>query len=297
MRCAAHLTTMAKLITVFGATGQQGGPIARALLQNAFKVRAVTRNTESEKAKALRDVGAEVVAGSVGDRKSVKAAISGAYGVYVVTPVSPDEEQVGKAVADECKVAGIKHVVFGGLDSVKDKIGKSCAHFDSKSAVEKYLDEIGVPNTSVRYPFYFENFLNFFQYNAEADGSLSLTLPMDGPMDAMSISDGAPIVITVFQNPQQYLGKKIALSAERKGIPEYLEIMSKVTGKVVKYNQVSFEQFANQPNNPFAAEFSAMFEYYSKVDTPYDQEFTRRLNPGTLTFQQWAEQNKDKLLA
>ena len=286
---------MAKLITVFGATGGQGGPIARALLQNGFKVRAVTRNTESEKAKALRDAGSEVVAGSVSDRRSVKAAISGAYGVYVVTTISPDEERVGKAVADECKEAGIKHVVFSGLDSVKDKIGKSCARFDSKAAVEKYLDEIGVPNTSVRFPFYFENFLTFFHLDVEPDGAYSFTLPMDGPMDAMSVSDGAPIVVNVFQNPQQYLGKKIALSAERKSIPEYLEIVSKVTGKVVRYNQVSFEQFANQPNNPFAAELSAMFEYYSKVDTPYDQAFTRRVNPGALTFQQWAEQNKDQL--
>ena len=288
---------MAKLITVFGATGQQGGPVARALLQNAFKVRAVTRNTESEKAKALRDVGAEVVAGSVGDRKSVKAAISGAYGVYVVTPVSPDEEQVGKAVADECKVAGIKHVVFSGLDSVKDKIGKPAAHFESKFAVEKYLDEIGVPNTSVRYPYYFENFLTNFRFKAEADGTYSLTLPMDGPMDAIAIADVGVIVASIFQNPQQHLGKKISLSTERKSIPEYLEIVSKVTGKVVKYNQVSFEQFANQPNNPFAVHLSAMFEYYSKVDPMCDQQLTRRLNPGALTFQQWAEQNKDNLMA
>ena len=287
---------MAKLITVFGATGGQGGPVARALLRNGFKVRAVTRDTASEKAKALRDAGAEVVAGGVTDRESVKAAVAGAYGAYIVTVVSPDEAQVGKAVADECKEAGIKHVVFSGLDSVHDKIGKSCMHFDSKSAVEKHLDQIGVPNTSVRFPPYFENFTTFFGFNAEADGTYTLTLPMDGPMDAMSVADGAPIVLDVFKNPQKYIGKKVALSADRKTLPEYLAIVSKVTGKTVKYNQVSFEQFGNQPDNPFAGELSAMFEYYSKVDTPYDQDFTRSVHPGALTFQQWAEQNKDKFI-
>ena len=286
---------MAKLITVFGATGGQGGPIARELLKNAFKVRAVTRSTDSDKAKVLRDAGAEVVAGSVTDRESVKKAIAGAYGVYYTTLVSPDEEQVGKAVADECKQAGIKHVVFGGLDSVKDKIGKSCLHFDSKSAVEKHLEKIGVPNTSVRFPYYFENLITFGP-TAGADGIYSLTLPMDGPMDAMSVADGAPIVVEVFKNPQHYLGNKIALSADRKTITEYLKIISNVTGKKTKYNQVSFEQFANQPNNPFAPEMSAMFEYYSRWDTPYDQALTRSINPTALTFQQWAEQNKDKLL-
>ena len=218
---------MAKLITVFGATGQQGGPIARALLQNAFRVRAVTRNTESEKAQVLRHAGAEVVTGDISDRESVKAAISCAYGVFVVTPILPDEEQVGKAVVEECKEAGVHHVVFSGAESVKDEIGKTCTFFDSKFAVEEYLDERGVPNTSIRYPFYFENFLTFFPLSAEADGTYSLTLPMDGPLDAMSVPDGAPIVVNVFQNPQQYLGKIIALSAERKSIPEFLHIIIK----------------------------------------------------------------------
>ena len=60
---------MSKLITVFGATGAQGGPIARALLENSFRVRAVTRNVDSDKAKALREAGAEVVAGSINDSR------------------------------------------------------------------------------------------------------------------------------------------------------------------------------------------------------------------------------------
>ena len=288
---------VSKLITVFGATGGQGGPVARALLQNGFKVRAVTRNTDSEKAKALRDAGAEVVAGSIDNRDSVKAAVTGAYGAFVVTLPASNEEEVGKAAADACKEAGLQHVVFSGLELVKDRLGKSCAHFDSKGAVEKYLDEIGVPNTSVRYAFYFENFLAFYTPALQADGTYTLTMPMDGPMDAISVADGAPIVLAVFQNPQQYLGKKVAISGSRKTIAEYTEIISKVTGKTVKYNQISFEQAANEPNNPIAKEFSAMYEYYSKVDTPYDEKFTRKLHPGTLTFQQWAEQNKDKFIA
>ena len=289
---------VSKLITVFGATGGQGGHVARALLQNGFKVRAVTRNPDSEKAKALRDAGAEVVTGSIDNRDSVKAAVAGAYGAYVVTPLFvSNEEAVGKAAADACKEAGLQHVVFSGLDSVKDKIGKPCVYFDSKAAVEKYLDEIGVPNTSVRYAFYLENFISFNVPTLQADGRYTVTMPMDGPMDVISVADGAPIVLAVFQNPQQYLGKKVAISGSRKTIAEYTEIISKVTGKTVKYNQISFEQAANDPNNPFARDISAMFEYYSKVDTPYDEEFTRKLHPGTLTFQQWAEQNKDKFIA
>ena len=285
---------MAKLITVFGATGAQGGPVARALLRSGFRVRAVTRSADSDKAKALRDAGAEVVTGSVTDPEAVRAAIAGSYGAYIVTVISPDEAKVGKAAADECKKAGLKHVVYSGLDSVIDKIGKSCLHFDSKSAVEKHLDEIGVPNTSVRFPFYFENFASFLQYDVQPDGTYSVTMPMDGPMDTMSVADGAPIVVEAFKSPEQYIGQKVAMSAGRLTMDQYLAIVSNVTGKTVKYNQISFEQFANQPGNPLASEMSAMFEYYSKVNTPYDEKFTRSINPNALTFQQWAEQNKDQ---
>ena len=284
---------MSKLITVFGATGSQGGPVARALLAGGFKVLAVTRSADSDKAKALQAAGAEVVAGSVTDAESVRTAVAGAYGAYIVTLVSPEETAVGKAAADECKKAGVKHVVFSGLDSVKDKIGKGCLHFDSKSAVEKYLDEIGVPNTSVRFPFYFENFSGLLPFTKESDGAYSLTMPMDGPMDTMSVADGAPIVAEVFKNPDSYLGKKVALSAGRLTVAEYTQIISKVSGKTLRYNQVSFEEAASEPGNPFAPEMSAMYEYYSKVKTPYDEKFTRSINPGALTFQQWAEKNKD----
>ena len=270
--------------------------MARALLRSGFRVRAVTRSTDSDNAKALKHAGAEIVPGSVTSVESVRAAVTGAYGVYLVTVVSPDEEKVGKAAADECKKAGVQHVVFSGLDSAKDKIGKGVMHFDSKSAVEKYLDEIGVPNTSVRYAFYFENFVTFFHFSKESDRSFSVTLPMDGPMDGISVPDGAPIVVEVFKNPDKYLGKKVALSGARLTMEEYTAIISKVTGKAVKYNQVSFEQYADQPGNPFAPEMSAMYEYYSKADTPYDEKFTRSINPNTLTFQQWVEQNKEKLL-
>ena len=58
-----------------------------------------------------------------------------------------------------CKQLGVKHLVYGGLEHVKAIIGKPCPHFDCKGIVEKYLDEIGVPNTSSRYSFYFDNFI------------------------------------------------------------------------------------------------------------------------------------------
>ena len=296
---------MAKLITVFGATGAQGGPIARLLLLKGFRVRAVTRNPDSEKAKALKEAGAEVVAGNMDEADSVKAAVSGVYGVFCVTnflelfgkdPSTAFDREVkqGKAVADACKAAGVQHVVYSSLESVQEKFGKPCLEFESKATVEKYLDEIGVPNTSVRYSSYFENFLNYFPPVKQDDGTYTITLPMDGPMDAMSVADGAHIVLAVFQNPQEYLGKKIGMSGDKKTIAEYAAIISSVTGKMVKYVQVSFAEYRKQPNNPLAEELSIMFEFFSCCKLCYSEEVTRSIYPGMLNFQQWAQQNKEK---
>ena len=161
---------MSKLITVFGATGQQGGAVARALLAKGYKVRAVTRNPDSAKAKELQAKGAELVqVKNMDDVASLEAAIKGAYGVFLVTnyggllsetqnPETAHNREIaqGKAAGDICKKLGVKPLVFSGLEYVRDIIGKPYLHFDSKGTVEKYLDEIGVPNTSTRYPFSFE---------------------------------------------------------------------------------------------------------------------------------------------
>ena len=207
------------------------------------------------------------------------------------------EVEQGKTVADACKAAGVQHVVYSGLEPVEEKFGKRCLEFDSKATVEKYLDDIGVPNTSVRYSSYFENFLIYFFPVRQDDGTYSITLPMDGPMDAMSVANGAHIVLAVFQNPQEYLGKRIGMSGDKKTIAEYAAIISSVTGKTVKYVQVSFEEFRNQPNcmYPLAEELSIMFEFFSYGKPCYSEKLTRKIYPGFLNFQQWAEQNKEKL--
>ena len=296
---------MAKLITVFGATGAQGGPIARLLLQKGFKVRAVTRNPDSEKAKALREAGAEVVAGNMDEADSVKAAVTGVYGVFCVTnyfelfgkdPSTACDREIkqGKTVADACKVAGVQHVVYSGLEPVEEKFGKRIPEFESKATVEKYLDEIGVPNTCVRFPSYYENFFTFFLPAKQDDGTYTITLPMDGPIDSMSVADGAHIVLAVFQNPQEYLGKRIGMSGDKKTIAEYVAIISSVTGKTVKYVQLSFEEYRNQPD-PIAKELSTLFEFFSYGTPCFSEELTRKIYPGVLSFQQWAEQNKEKL--
>ena len=160
---------MSKLIVVFGATGKQGNPVALALLANGYKVRALTRNPDSTGGKSLQEKGCEVVKVDLDNAASVQNAVAGAYGVFAVRALLAEtgnkqdmaisrEVAQGKAIGDACKKEGVKHLVYSGLAHVQKLIGKSCPHYDSKATVEEYLDEIEIPNTSTRVPFYYENF-------------------------------------------------------------------------------------------------------------------------------------------
>ncbi len=298
---------MAKLITVFGATGAQGTPVVKALVAKGFQVRAVTRNPDSDKAKALKAAGAEVVKANLDDTANVEAAVQGAYGVFLVTdfwgvfaqikdPEKAKETEIaqGKRVADVCKKAGVKHLVYSGLAHAQKLFGKSIPHFDGKGIVEEYLDEAGIPNTSVRYPFYYENFLTFFKPEKHDDGTYSYTTSMDGPLYAMTIEDGGPVVAQVFSNPDEFIGKKIGISGDKRSVQEYMDILTKVTKKTFKHNQVPTETFAHFPF-PGADELAVMWEFFTYEEYfKRDIDLTKRLNPATRNFEQWAKDNKSR---
>ena len=184
-------------------------------------------------------------------------------------------------------------MVFSGLENVKDIIGVRCPHFDAKGVIEKYLDEIGVPNTSVRYSCYFDNFAAAFQYQKQDDGSYVLTFPMDGPMDGIAVADGGAVVAAVFTNPQEFIGKKFGLSSQKLTMDEYLATISKVTGKTVKYNYVPPDVFGKFPF-PGADDMAAMFDFYSRGNPQRSIEITHRYNPNVQSFEEWATKNKDK---
>ena len=295
---------MSKLITVFGATGSQGNSVALALLAEAgYKVRALTRNPDGKGGKSLQEKGCEVVKVDMDDRASLESAISGSYGVFAVTnywgllgenaETAFDREVAqGKAIGDICKKAGVKHLVFSGLENVKKIIGKPCPHFDGKGIVEEYLAEIKVPYTSTRVAFYYENFINYPPQKGE-DGTYTMTWPMDGPMDAISVNDLGGVVVSILNSPDKYLDKRIGLSGDRITMGNYADIITKVTGKTLKYNQVPVEVFAKFPF-PGADDMAVMFEFYKIGNPERDIPLTRTLNPKALSFQQWVEANKEK---
>ncbi|XP_073414746.1 nmrA-like family domain-containing protein 1 [Dendrobates tinctorius] len=290
-----------KVFVVFGASGAQGGSVAAALLDDGtFEVRAVTRDTSKPAAVKLKEAGAEVVSADLDDEKSLEAALSGAYGAFLVTNFwehfSKEKEITqGKLIADLSKRLALEIVVFSGLENVKKLTeGKlEVLHFDGKGEIEEYFREIGVPMTSVRLPCYYENLLTFFrpQKNKDDDG-YSLAIPMgDVPLDGMSVTDLGGVVVSILKAPSDHVGKNIGLSTEKLTVAQYAAIMSKVTGKDIKDAKITPEAY-EKLGFPGAEEMANMFRFYiTKPDR--DVDVTLKLNPKAKTFKPWMEENKE----
>ncbi|XP_032461756.1 nmrA-like family domain-containing protein 1 isoform X2 [Phocoena sinus] len=233
-----------KLVVVFGATGAQGGSVARTLLEDGtFRVRVVTRDPGQRAAKKLRLQGAEVVQGDQDDEASMELALIGAHATFIVTNYwencsQEQEVKQGKLLADLAKRLGLHYVVYSGLENIKKlTAGRLAAgHFDGKGEVEEYFRDIGVPMTSVRLPCYFENLLSCFLPQKAPDGkSYLLSLPMgDVPMDGMSVSDLGPVVLSLLKMPEDYVGQNIGLSTCRHTVGEYAALLSRHTRKTVR---------------------------------------------------------------
>ena len=163
-----------KIIAVLGATGAQGGGLVRAICADpsgGFKARAITRNPDSDKAKALAELGAEVVAGDAGDDASLKAAFDGVYGAYCVTffweHFSPDtEKEQARAMAEAARDAGLQHVIWSTLEDTRkwvpledDRLptlmeSYKVPHFDAKGEADAFFTEAGVPTTFLLTSYY-----------------------------------------------------------------------------------------------------------------------------------------------
>lgn len=291
-----------KIVTVFGATGAQGGSVVRALTGSEYKVRAVTRNTGSDNAKKLADQGHEVISANLDDVDSLKLAFEGAHGAFVVTNYwehmdGAKDKQQGINAVDAAKAVGMNHFIYSGLEDVKAAIGKDCHHFDSKGHVEAYLKQSGLPFTSTRMSFYMENLFMMLSPQKTDKGEFMLGIPMEGvPMDLVAVSDVGECIHQILNKREQYLGKCVGLSGDKITIDEAAKTLSKKLGVPMIAAPITTEFFATLPF-PGAEENAVMFEFYIKGNPERDVALTRKLNPAAPTFEQWVEKHKDALLA
>ena len=310
-----------KIITVIGATGAQGGGLARAILNDRsspFRVRAVTRNVDSKEAKDLAALGAEVVPGNLDDLESMKRAFHGAYGAYCVTfywaHMSPEREIAeARTLAEAVKAAGVEHVIWSTLENTLDRVPLSdnrmptlmgkykVPHFDTKGGSNAYFDELGVPVTFLLTSFYWDNFISFGMGPKKgADGKLALTLPMgDKKLPGIAAEDIGRCAYGIFQRGRELIGKTVGIAGEHLTGYQMADEFTKALGQDVVYNSVPPDVYRHF-GFPGADDLGNMFQFKADVEENFcgirNIEESRKLNPKLETLAQWLDRNKANLV-
>ena len=301
-----------KIITIFGATGAQGGGLAHAILNDPgseFSVRAVTRDAGSDKAKALAALGAEIVTADIDDKESMQRALEGAYGAYFVTffwaHFSAEKETAeAKAMAEAAKAAGIQHAIWSTLEDVRQFVplndssmptlhGKyKVPHFDGKGEADHFFTESGVPTTFLLASFYWDNLIYFGAGPKKTpDGNYAFTLPIgDKKMAGIAAEDIGKCAYGIFKKGLSMAGKRVGISGEHLTGTEMAEGMSKALNQPVFYNEVTPDQY-RAFGFPGADDLGNMFQFYRDFDTvcnsTRDLKTSKELNPELQSFGEW----------
>ncbi len=301
-----------KIIAIVGATGAQGGGLARAILDDpdgGFAVRAITRNVGSDKAKALAARGAEVVAADLDDEASLERAFQGAHGAYCVTNFwehfSPEKEKAqARNLAQAAKAAGVHHVIWSTLEDTRQLVPLSdermptlmghykVPHFDAKGESNAYFSQAGVPTTFLLTSFYWDNLIHFgLGPKPGADGVLELTLPMgDAPLPGIAVDDIGRSAYGIFKQGDALIGKTVGIVGESLTGAQMAEGLARALGQPVRYNAVTPAQFRGF-GFPGADDLGNMFqfkqEFAREFGAPRDAAGTRALDPALQTYAQW----------
>jgi len=312
--------TEKRIIAVVGATGAQGGGLARAILSDvssSFTVRALTRDVNSEKAKKLAKLGAEVVAANIDDVESIKRAFKGAYGAYCVTffweHFSPEKEVAqAAAMAQAAKDTGIQHAIWSTFEDTRKWVPLSdnrmptlmgkykVAHFDAKSEANHVFTELGVPTTFLLTCLYWENLIYFGMGPKKGpDGKLAITLPMgDKKLPGMASEDIGKCAFGIFKKGNEFIGKTVGIAGEHLTGAQMATALTKALGQEVRYNDVSPEVYRSF-GFPGAEDLGNMFQFKRDFEQVYcsarNLDVARALNPSLQTFERWLSENKSRI--
>jgi len=309
-----------KIIAVVGATGAQGGGLVRAILSDArgaLSARALTRDVNSDKAKALAKLGAEVVAADVDDVESLKRAFDGAYGAYCVTffwaHFSPEKEIANATnMAQAAKHAGIQHVIWSTFEDTRKWVPLSdnrmptlmgkykVPHFDAKAEANQVFTDLGLPVTFLLTSFYWENFIYFGMGPKKGpDGKLAITLPMgDKKLPGIAAEDIGRCAYGIFKRGHEFIGKTVGIAGEHLTGAQMAAALTKALAQEVRYNDVPPKVYRSF-GFAGAADLGNMFQFKRDFNEYFcgvrKLEVARALNPALQSFDAWLAQNKARI--
>jgi uncharacterized protein YbjT (DUF2867 family) len=307
------------VIAVIGATGAQGGGLCDAILGDpagGFACRAITRDPSKDKARALAARGADVVKADLDDLDSLTKAFAGAYGAYCVTNFwehfsAEKETAQAKNLADACRAAGVKHVIWSTLEDTRELMAHHdtrmpmlqkhyrVPHFDGKAEADQHFADL--PATYLVTSFYWDNLYAFGLGPKKGDdGTYSWTFPMGtSRLAGIAAEDIGKVAYGIFKAGAPYVGKRVGIASENLTIEQMGAKLSRALGiGPITYHAVDADTYRSL-GFPGADEMGNMFQIYrdfeKEVVGARIPELARSLNPELQTFDQWLATHKDKI--
>ncbi|MDK1373481.1 MULTISPECIES: NmrA/HSCARG family protein [unclassified Sinorhizobium] len=279
--------TTKRNVLVTGATGQQGGAVAHALLSRGHRVKALTRKPDSDAARQLASAGAEVVAGDLGDAASIVKAASGVDTMYLMgnsyEAGTEAETRQGIIAADAAKAAGVGHLIYSSVADADKKTG--IPHFESKYRVEKHVAELGIPYTISAPVAFMENIVAPWSIGALRQGTYAFAMPARRLLQLVALADIGAFVAALVERRGHVFGTRFDIAGDELTGEEQADILSQAIGRPIHYQEIPLATARQQSEDA-----ALMFEWFDRVGYDADIAALRREFPEVhwLSFADWA---------
>lgn len=280
---------MALSVLVTGATGRQGGEVARFLLRRGHRVVALTRDANSPEARKLEDDQARLVTGDFEDVDSLVRAMTGVDAVYAMaTPFEggPEVEvRHGRHLADAARRAGVAHFVYSSVAGASERTG--IPHFDSKHEVERYVRDLRLPYTILGPTYFMENLRSPVFMEGLREGVLTMGLPPHRGLQMVALEDLAALAERVFELPEDFMGQRLEVASDEVTGEQAAALLTFVTGRRIRYEAIPLERIRAR-----SEDLARMFEWLGTVGYHADILTLRYQHPTVRwhTFEEWVRQ-------
>lgn len=280
--------TTKRSVLVTGATGQQGGAVAQALLSRGHRVKALTRKPDGDAAQRLASKGAEIVRGDLGDVAAVIGAAHGVDAMYLMgnsyeAGVEAETRQ-GIAAADAAKAAGIGHLIYSSVASADKKTG--IPHFDSKFVVERHVAGLGIPYTISAPVAFMENVVAPWAVGALAQGTHAFAMPPKRDLQVVAVADIGTFAASLIERGESVFGKRFDIAGDELSGEEQAKVLSQALGRPIAYQQIPITTIRKQSEDA-----ALMFEWFDRTGYDADIAALRKDFPDVRwhSFADWAK--------
>jgi uncharacterized protein YbjT (DUF2867 family) len=276
-----------KRVLVTGATGHQGGGLARLLLTRGHHVTALTRKPESSSAGELKRLGAEVVVGDLGDRASVARAAKGVDTAYLVaTPYEQGveaETRFGVTGLDGIRAAGVPYIVYSSVSDADRKTG--IPHFDSKAVIEQHLQDLGTEYSIVAPVFFSENLFAGWIAGGLSRGVLATGVHPERKLQVISLPEIVEFTALAVEQPRTFRGKRVNIASDELTPTEIARQLSDISSRKLAYHAIPLDEVRKQ-----SEDLAKMYDWFNRVGYSVDIATLRRDYPQVhwRSFSEWA---------